>query len=912
MDDLHNFNFLKSTVSKFKGEIQKMIIDPTYSNSGVIQLKQAVDEIEANMKSHEKSILNNYLNERKTLQNNHQMLYNQNSLPKLRQKSAKILNYIPEDNVYITVKYEKQSKLDRLNNYRKNREMFYDKYNNNKYNNFNNEERRNYIKNMKKRKPMGQFELESYFRQTQFNNRRNEKKLIKKYGLYNDVYDRIKVTNKMPNFMDPSKRIKYSSLNKNFTHNKVLYDKNKQPIIKKDELKGGLLNMIYKGLIPKGADLSPAFENNGGNPLQINQNVKKDFAKTFYKDDYTTDNNLQYKYDIKAKTEDNFFITKPKDVYDVNNNNKIEMPSLINEDEDKDKEKIDTIEKQQNTSTYNKENENENNISESEINKSNNNQKYRVLIFNNYKVVENEEYKNFYAENQSRWGSIIYLFEHLGKLFKKLNFTFVEVYEHKILNLALNEMSIIKNKDLLMCISEKDLQNKNLDINQPIQFYTTLKEKFVVRIQNAFRTYLAKKKLNKMISYFKKIKYIQHMFRSTKLVIQSREKAKKLFENRYNEWLKNQESFKKKYDLIKNMKRVEIHICNISLNSSNSLYMNTTFNKFSERENNQLNRIINLYDPNLEIIYICPYEVNKDILAYYISIMETLGIENCKERFKIFVPDNYKNLAPHFSVSELLLLSPNTINEIKKYIGDKYAYIIPNNCSKIEVELSMIFNYPILMGDLFQSETIFTKSGSKLIFEANELNVPISAWDIKNEFEFYASLSHLIVAYPNYNVWIFKMDYEVNGRGIAYIQLDRIQPYFELKKNRDKYEDIKKYEYELSECLKKNIPKKVKICANNLYKSWDEFFKNYLQYRGLIEACPTFNPANIVGSPCLPILIEPNGNIEILPTYDKINLFCFRNIGAISPQRSIPSCKKKDNDDNSEGYNNSQSDVIMI
>ena len=42
------------------------------------------------------------------------------------------------------------------------------------------------------------------------------------------------------------------------------------------------------------------------------------------------------------------------------------------------------------------------------------------------------------------------------------------------------------------------------------------------------------------------------------------------------------------------------------------------------------------------------------------------------------------------------------------------------------------------MGDLFQTETIFTKSGSKLVFEANEVQVPVSAWDIKTEFEFYA------------------------------------------------------------------------------------------------------------------------------------------------------------------------------
>ena len=190
------------------------------------------------------------------------------------------------------------------------------------------------------------------------------------------------------------------------------------------------------------------------------------------------------------------------------------------------------------------------------------------------------------------------------------------------------------------------------------------------------------------------------------------------------------------------------------------------------------------------------------------------------------------------------------------------------------------------MGDLFQTETIFTKSGSKLVFEANEIQVPVSAWDIKTEFEFYASLSHLIASFEQYNIWVIKLDNERNGRGIAYVQLDKIQQYNELKRKKGRYEEQKEYENALAEVLKDMLPKKIKICANYLYKTWEEFFKDYLENRGIIEPCPTYNPSSILGSPCIPIFIEPSGNIEHMPTYDKINLSYFRNIGAISPQMS--------------------------
>ena len=334
--------------------------------------------------------------------------------------------------------------------------------------------------------------------------------------------------------------------------------------------------------------------------------------------------------------------------------------------------------------------------------------------------------------------------------------------------------------------------------------------------------------------------------------------------------------------------------------------MNTTFDHFIERENNQLNRIVNLYDSNIEIIYISPYELNQDIIIYYTSIMETFGIENPRERFHIIIPDAYKLYPKHFSVSELLLLSPNTIRNIKKKIEQekKEAFIVPGSVSKTEVELSILLGIPILMGDLFQTETIFTKSGAKLVFEASEVSVPVSAWDIKSEFEFYASLSHLIASFEQYNVWIFKIDNEKNGRGIAYVQLDKIQQYNEIKRKKGRYEEQKEYENILSEMLKDMLPKKVKICSNYLYKTWDEFFKAYIDNRGIIEPCPTYNPSSILGSPCLPIFIEPSGNIEHMPTYDKINLSYFKNIGAISPQMSY---YINDNKNNKLGMDNNSS-----
>ena len=877
--NVQNFNFLKDTVNRFKSELQKLVATSKYSNTGIMKLRDNIEEIEKNIQNQEKFLVNSYLNNKKSISSTHKMLYSPTPLPLIRQPIPKTIGYIPDDDVYISVKYEKQSKLDRLKQHKKKREL--------------NQEKIDFINNMKKRKPFGKIKLENLARVAAFNKEKQTKTLLNKYGINSDFYDNIKVTSRMPNYMDPSKRIQYSAFNKIPKANIVLYDENNQPIIKKEELEKGLYNMINKGLIPKGADISPAFENNGGNPMQINQRFKQDFKKKVEKDEIIIGDAKNMKADMSKRgnysDSDGFFITKPQEVINLETNN-IQPIDIINENKeimDLEENKIETQDNEEISDQNIKTNNNE-----IMVNKKN---KKRILLISNFQPVKNEEYYLFYNENIDIWGQINYLLEHLGKLFKKLNLNLIEIYEDKLITLAKDETRVIQNKDLLNCISEKDLMDKGLNPEDTFNLYTTLKERFALKIQMAYRIHKSKKRLREMQSYFDKIKLIQHVFTSIKTRKESKEKARALFDQRYKEWTNMQKNFMKRWEIIKNRPHFEIHINSISINTPNAKYMNTTFDHFVERENNQLNRIVNLFDSNVEIIYISPYELNQDVIIYYTSIMETFGVERPRERFHVVIPDSYKEYPPHFSVSELLLLSPKTINNIKKKLEkeNKEAYIVPGSVSKSEVELSILLGVPILMGDLFQTETIFTKSGSKLVFEANEIQVPVSAWDIKTEFEFYASLSHLIASFEQYNIWVIKLDNEKNGRGIAYVQLDKIQQYNELKRKKGRYEEQKEYENALAEVLKDMLPKKVKICANYLYKTWDEFFKDYLENRGIIEPCPTYNPSSILGSPCIPIFIEPSGNIEHMPTYDKINLSYFRNIGAISPQMSYTENKNK-------------------
>jgi len=63
------------------------------------------------------------------------------------------------------------------------------------------------------------------------------------------------------------------------------------------------------------------------------------------------------------------------------------------------------------------------------------------------------------------------------------------------------------------------------------------------------------------------------------------------------------DEFKQKWPVLKQNKRIEIHINSMSIEEMKRISME----KFLQRENAQLSRIFAVKDPNVDIIYVSPY-----------------------------------------------------------------------------------------------------------------------------------------------------------------------------------------------------------------------------------------------------------------------------------------------------------------
>ena len=100
-------------------------------------------------------------------------------------------------------------------------------------------------------------------------------------------------------------------------------------------------------------------------------------------------------------------------------------------------------------------------------------------------------------------------------------------------------------------------------------------------------------------------------------------------------------------------------------------------------------RIFSIKDPNVNVIYICPFNLSNEVKKYYQKILELVEIEDPTERFSVVVPENYERFKGHLSLAQAMLYSPMALNEVQRLIENKQAYIVPGKVGSYDIKLSI-------------------------------------------------------------------------------------------------------------------------------------------------------------------------------------------------------------------------------
>ena len=185
-----------------------------------------------------------------------------------------------------------------------------------------------------------------------------------------------------------------------------------------------------------------------------------------------------------------------------------------------------------------------------------------------------------------------------------------------------------------------------------------------IAIQKTWRYFKAYSNFMQLKFLMNKATIIQRRYRLWQLKNQTQKKLKKLRVDSIKVWGDMQNEFSNSWPSIRRNRRIEIHINSFTISEIQRL----SIEKFKQKENMQIARIFSVKDPNVDVVYICPYPLTNEIYNYYLKILELVEIEDPEKRFHVIVPENYVKFPRHLSLTQALLYSPKALKSIKKII----------------------------------------------------------------------------------------------------------------------------------------------------------------------------------------------------------------------------------------------------
>ncbi|KAL1514674.1 hypothetical protein AB1Y20_003762 [Prymnesium parvum] len=502
------------------------------------------------------------------------------------------------------------------------------------------------------------------------------------------------------------------------------------------------------------------------------------------------------------------------------------------------------------------------------------------------------EYISFQRKYHDHWGALQQLVAKLEAIMVNYNVPIAYIDGQKLAVLALDPLAPQDEASLLECVVNED--QVMACISQPGQRFRTVggpsaevKLKAATELQAGYRGHLSRKRTAALM---KERTAALVLTRRAKVMVMSKAARKKMAEARAvlkADWDARMADFHADWKHIKNGPRVLIQLPSLSYSPGQRL----SIPNLDARQNVQLPRLCSVREPGVDVIYVSPFPLNDDVAHYFAKVLEIGGVEEPTKRYKVVVPENYHRFPSHFSLTTCLLYSPRALRRILNYCRGKPTYIEPNVVGPEELRLAMALRLPMLAPSPSLVDLFGSKSGSKRIFHAAQVNMPPGAHDIYGEEHLISTLAQLMCQHLDVPRWIFKLDNEFGGRGIAHLDVDGLSFHAELLRSHDASpetwdtdETQARVQDELVQKLMRVLPERTVINTRWLWRSWREYIAAFKRFGGVIEAAPL----EILASPSANLFIEPDGNLSVTSTHEQIFSKPFTFIGAAFPQTSVP------------------------
>jgi hypothetical protein len=147
------------------------------------------------------------------------------------------------------------------------------------------------------------------------------------------------------------------------------------------------------------------------------------------------------------------------------------------------------------------------------------------------------------------------------------------------------------------------------------------------------------------------------------------------------------------------------------------------------------------------------------------------NLASCRDRIHFIAPESSRHFPTTFSTSKLLTYSPKAIARIRRLVAGRVAYIVPGQAITDDVQLSVQLGLPLYSGEPNKHRYYSTKCGSRSIFKKLHMPVLKGGYDIYNLEELINTLAILIYSNSSTSRWFLKIDDEIEGRGIAILNI---------------------------------------------------------------------------------------------------------------------------------------------
>ncbi|KAL4456158.1 hypothetical protein ABPG74_014119 [Tetrahymena malaccensis] len=676
-----------------------------------------------------------------------------------------------------------------------------------------------------------------------------------------------------------------------------------KPIVKEKDLQMGIYELVNKGLIPKDTDIEPAFTRGQSifqakkmkiqeqkiqrnNKDQFNEGIQKQQRSAMFEANNSQINKIDN--DQQQNANDLLNLSKDNDIF-ITENGQNQKEQKIAEEQEESIE-IQNMPISNNQSVINNLDQKTFNISFIEDKQNSKcedsvqvhqflkGKKQIKINIKNGILIDNEHLKYLKNQYYEIWGNIVHNLYRLKKKCIKYRINCMIIDGNL---LAYHSKDLIKTKEeaLFESIMNKDIIEKILPNKSKQAHSLMIKVWAATKIMQFYKIIKAKKefKLNKEKYENRKNKFQLVVFWlryfSQKIQIH------KMLKEKEKKYEKVMSDFKSNWENIKKQERYEIHICSYSLD----VFQRITMTHLNQRQNSQILRIFQLQDPNVNIIYIVPGNLLQDIQNYLQKLFLINHKEEYLKRIHFIIPENIDKFPEHFSLSKILYYSPISLKCLKEQIKDKVAYIVPSIPNKEDKSIGLYLEIPLMCGNIENVCKLNRRDYARMLLK--ELDIPITQGEefIFSEGELINKLTLMIIKDPNITTYYVKLNNEINGRGIAQIQLENVK-YFRKLRSCANNQFTEKRVMKIRKIIEDILPLKLIPQMSSLFNNYYEFLNRIVDTGCIIEAVPN---QNIIGSSQITLQIEPNGEIQYIASFDKILMHDVITCGVTFPQKNL-------------------------